>query len=436
MQFPLLPLPHLHDPEDTLKKIEATSHPELTPPSPPSFKIPELLNFAHEFLGNIADSPSRSISTMPPSSDLDANIDDYMRDVDVRDEIDEDDLEEPIFQCLMRKTRSAKYDTIPPCDSSDHASVEPLSTPDSSGRFRRSLRVQHSLDAIPANAASETPCPRSSARLRKLESERQANHRKRRHASPEAEGDSTLEHEPMLSVETPLKDDNEPEDHFAFDRPLRKRTARQQNPYKYDKHFHVLQKKTGCNANEKKVEKMLKEEIGSTQRPVKKSRTSRSNPVRERVDTLEKERKTGRGKAQRGKVDGGRQAQITPTESEVESVPGSINVAPVFDESRVHLNVYLDGQRESLGVTPIVLATCPDNNALMQAIDEEWSWQYGDRIFAFAQAIISWEVEMKIPLRPGGNRTFDAMVEKIKRAPVWAKGDDVMCEVDVLIHLK
>ena len=413
---PTLPRFISRDEADTLSKVNITPpHPHF-PPSPPTSRLPDL---DHDSEGSELMYSrgwtylSASRSTLPEEEYLD--LDDLLpRSKRPRQQRDDEQSFSDSDSDLEKKPRDsdrenkrAKYDTKPP--PLEHARSPTMAKPTlpSSPSTRENPRTRRVV-ATPDTKVSSTSTPSQPSpkpRSQITDSRRQSSLSDMKDTpSPSISNTVHADTEEEEAQDVRADEDEDPP---PTDRNLRKRTLKQTNPFKYDKHEHKA-KRAGKGATTKKIETAVQKEIGIAQQPPeKKARHSSS------TSAWSKSTKSN-AKAARA--------------SSVESDNG-------FDPSRVVLRVRLDGFDG--GAAPVTLIKCSDIDLLMKFMTDSWAWKFGQDSFSHAVVSFPWlSNKFNIILRPGMADSFDCMVELVKESPTWEDDEEKSCQVDVTVFLQ
>ena len=406
---PAMPRIQVHEDEDILPTWTPTLPRSRNPPSPPTSGIPGLLDDDDD-ADLIHPHSSRNLPLARSTASEEIDFDDFYSETDHphhrrdTETLQTDSLikkEDSDPNDHSRNKKPSKYNTKPPpINSAPTAAMPTLRNSPSSGSVRNSPRNHKSIvSPVKSSSSTSTPSEHSSKPGSKTASGLYS-------VRSGTIGTPTPNHNDADEVnETDEEGDGaeESEDESLPERPLRKRTLKQKNPFKFDKHQHQAQK-TGKGSTTKNIEKAVKEEIVGTQRkpPKKKARTSGSS------------------------------AGIVATKAKAKK--SSID-KPVFDPAKVTLRVRLDGFAG--GAAPITLERCSDIKKLMDFIIDSWDWNFNGGRFSHAIASFPWlDADSNIVFRPGFEDSFQDMVTKAGNAPIWTEGDNARCEVDVTVYVR
>ena len=329
----------------------------------------------------------------------------------------------------VENKRPSKYDTKPPpLETAQTAKMATLKKSSSSGSVRPSPRQRGSAGPGTKPTSSTSTPPQSPLKSHSRTTSRRQSVLSKTSATSTPEHDAAANHDNTEDDEDDDADDNDvvdDDDNAAFsEHKLRKRTLKQINPFKFDKHEHQAQK-SGKRATAKKIERAVKAEIDSTQEPPPKKKarasTSRSTKHATKSSTSRKQ-----------------SASMTPRESspasETATATPPTNHTQGYDPARVTLRVRLD--RFVGAATPTTLSKCNDIDTLMDFIKRSWEWAYGSGRFCYAIASFPWlSDKSNILLRAGFQDSFQEVVTQVEIAPCWAECQ-ARCEVEVTVHLQ
>ncbi|KIW90344.1 uncharacterized protein Z519_08988 [Cladophialophora bantiana CBS 173.52] len=391
-------------------------------PSPPTSRLVDLIEDLDIMYSRAAHSFSRapSLEEEGTGDDLGRYFPRRQQGIEISESEFELEDEDEEYEDGTEERRPSKYDVKPPARLSVQPRDATASTHSTPRSVYRSSKIQHSQQATPTGARSPISTPRRSEASRFRGSGRSLPSR----APPTPE--FSLPEDIVAAAKDDLYDENNAEDTkgSAFvERNLRKRTLQQTKPDKFDKHRYNLSRKTGHEANPKKVEKAIQDEIG----------------VREHKQTKKKPRGSSRNST-KSKAKTSTPREQTADKRRLSNSAGSVSPSPetdsehVFDPARTTLRVCLDGFHGGAAI-PIPLNECDSNDKRVDSILKFWGWKFTGTGFSYAIVSFPWLTEQSnILLRPGLPESFKGMRAEIENAPIRAEGRHERCDVQVTVY--